>query len=534
MKNSKDIVIGVVYRPPSGDVETFCEKITTICDAIGVNYLKDIFLLGDFNINYLAENDWHKRLLTQLESLTGLKQMIKHPTRLQNCIDLILTNCNDIANTGVLPLNISDHDLVFATRKKANIKREQIDFTGRSYKNYNKIEFQNYITHQNWEEFWLLDNPNHCWDFLVNLIEIHINTSCPLRRRRVRNSNEPWLSNEILEAIFDKDQAWKTAKVSKDLDDILLAKRLRNQVKDMIRRAKRDFIQEEIENDELSTRKFWEKLNYVLPIGDRGNSIRLIDKDKGEIVDDDGLPDYINRFFTEIGPKLADRFDDDWTDNIPNFHEEEMGNLEVDLQTMEKVVRDININKSSSIPNLSSRILKDAFMVMLPQLVFMYNLSFSTGKFPDAWKIANVVPLKKGGDPTDVNNLRPVSLLPLPGKMAERIAHTLINGHVENLNLLNQNQGGFRKKRSTISTTAKFTDDILLGINEKQYTVASFIDLKKAFDTINHQILLKKLPHFGININTRSWIKNYLENRKQKCTVNGKTSCELDITCGVP
>ena len=101
--------------------------------------------------------------------------------------------------------------------------------------------------------------------------------------------------------------------------------------------------------------------------------------------------------------------------------------------------------------------------------------------------------------------------------MADRIAHTLINGHVENLNLLNQNQGGFRKKRSTISTTAKFTDDILLGINEKQHTGASFIDLKKAFDTINHQILIKKLPHFGININTRSWIKNYLENRKQKC-----------------
>ena len=200
-----------------------------------------------------------------------------------------------------------------------------------------------------------------------------------------------------MEAIFDKDQAWKTAKVSKDLEDILLAKRLRNQVKDMIRRAKRDFIQEEIENDELSTRKFWEKHNYVLPEGDRGNSIRLIDKDKGEIVDDDGLPDYINRFFTEIGPKLADRFDDDWTDNIPNFHEEEMGNLEVDLQTMEKVVRDININKSSSTPYLSSRILKDAFMVMLPQLVFMYNLSFSTGKFPDAWQIANVVPLKKEG-----------------------------------------------------------------------------------------------------------------------------------------
>ena len=171
---------------------------------------------------------------------------------------------------------------------------------------------------------------------------------------------------------------------------------------------------------------------------------------------------------------------------------------------------------------------------MLPQLVFMYNLSFGTESFPDAWKIANVIPLKKGGDPTDVNNLRPVSLLPLPGKMAERIVHTHISNFLDDKELLNENQGGFRKHRLTISTTAKFIDDILIEMNERQYTVACFIDLKKAFDTINHQILMQKLPHFGINDKTCNWVQNYLENRKQKCTVNGRTSCVRDITCGVP
>ena len=127
----------------------------------------------------------------------------------------------------------------------------------------------------------------------------------------------------------------------------------------------------------------------------------------------------------------------------------------------------------------------------------------------------------------------PVSLLPLPGKLAERIVHTHISSFVEQRGLLNQNQGGFRKNRSTISTTAKFIDDILLGMNEKQYTEATFIDLKKAFDTINHQILIKKLPHFGINNNIVLWIQNYRTNRKQKCTVNGRTSNERSITCGV-
>ena len=108
-----------------------------------------------------------------------------------------------------------------------------------------------------------------------------------------------------------------------------------------------------------------------------------------------------------------------------------------------------------------------------------------------------------------------MSLLPLPGKLAERVIHTHIATFIEVRGLLNKHQGGFRKERSTISTTAKFVDDILLGMNDSQYTVATFID-------------------FGINDNIVTLIKNYLNNRKQKCTVNGRTSSELDITCGVP
>ena len=92
----------------------------------------------------------------------------------------------------------------------------------------------------------------------------------------------------------------------------------------------------------------------------------------------------------------------------------------------------------------------------------------------------------------------------------------------------------FRKGKSTIGTIADLTDDILLGINDKEYTLASFIDFKKAFDTINHKILLQKLPYFGLSNTMINWIGNYLTNRRQRCTVNGTSSGELTITCGVP
>ena len=133
-----------------------------------------------------------------------------------------------------------------------------------------------------------------------------------------------------------------------------------------------------------------------------------------------------------------------------------------------------------------------------------------------------------------MNNLRPISLLPLPGKIAERIMHTHLSNFLENNNLLNKNQGGFRKGKSTISTVAKFTDDILLSMNKHEFSVASFIDLRKAFDTINHEILLSKLPSFGMNYHIVRWIENYLTNRKQKCTVYGRTSREGMIRCGIP
>ena len=112
--------------------------------------------------------------------------------------------------------------------------------------------------------------------------------------------------------------------------------------------------------------------------------------------------------------------------------------------------------------------------------------------------------------------------------------HTHISNFIEGRGLITDKQGGFRKGRSTIATIADLTDDILSGLNEKEYTLAAFIDLKKAFDTINHSILLRKLPYFGISNQIVDWIRNYLTNRRQKCTVNGSTSRELTITCGVP
>ena len=114
----------------------------------------------------------------------------------------------------------------------------------------------------------------------------------------------------------------------------------------------------------------------------------------------------------------------------------------------------LSTHKSSSVKNVSSRVLKDAFQALSDKVTYMFNVALSTGNFPRLWKRAKVVPLPKEGDRRDVNNLRPVSLLPLPGKLLEKVIHTRISQHLGQYNLLSENQGGFRENNSTINIIA--------------------------------------------------------------------------------
>ena len=173
-------------------------------------------------------------------------------------------------------------------------------------------------------------------------------------------------------------------------------------------------------------------------------------------------------------------------------------------------------------------------MVLIPQLLYIFKQSVKTGKFPDKWKIATVVPIFKGGNKEDVSNYRPVSLLPVTGKIFEKILHYQIVNFLDNNDFLSDKQNGFRKGKSTLESIVNFTSDIFDSINERNYTVATFIDLKKAFDIVNHKILMGKLYLAGINGNTLKLITNYLENRYQKTITNGKVSELKKITCGVP
>ena len=152
----------------------------------------------------------------------------------------------------------------------------------------------------------------------------------------------------------------------------------------------------------------------------------------------------------------------------------------------------------------------------------------------DTWKIATVTPLPKGGEMNNVSNYRPISVLPVPGKVLERLMHTAISQHLDTNEILSPFQGGYQKGKSTTDTISDFVDDILKERNIGNFTMAAFIDIKKAFDSVNYFILLKKLEIYGIREKNLDLIKNYLKNRKQCTIANNIKSNDISLSCGVP
>ena len=167
-------------------------------------------------------------------------------------------------------------------------------------------------------------------------------------------------------------------------------------------------------------------------------------------------------------------------------------------------------------------------------LAMVINKSFQEGVFPDQMQLAKVIPIHKGGSKTDVGNYRPISLLNIFSKIYEKLMHNRILKFLEGNNSLYETQYGFRPGRSCEHALLNAQNSILESLNKRQISLLLLIDFSKAFDMVEHSILLKKLEHYGIRGPALSWIKSYLSNRKQYVSVNGSDSATLSMEYGVP
>ena len=206
----------------------------------------------------------------------------------------------------------------------------------------------------------------------------------------------------------------------------------------------------------------------------------------------------------------------------------------ITVKEIEEEIDKLKVNKSSGPFSIPTSILKLIKHLIAKPLQTIFNSSLSNGIVPNSFKIASVIPIFKKGSRLNVNNYRPISLLSTFNKMIEKLVFKRLISFVNKNNILSKKQFGFRSNHSTIQAVLSITDKIQRAIEEGAYSCGIFLDLSKAFDSVNHNILIEKLQHYGVRDLEIKWFLSYLENRKQYVSFGCSNSELLPISCGVP
>ena len=199
-----------------------------------------------------------------------------------------------------------------------------------------------------------------------------------------------------------------------------------------------------------------------------------------------------------------------------------------------KMINKFDKNKSAGHDGIGNLIVKGVAKEILYPLTVIFNRSLSTGKVPDSLTIAKVIPIHKKDDKEIFSNYRPVSVLPCFSKILERLIFNRCIEFIENNNILNAKQVGFRAHHSTYMAIMQLVDKINNAVEKNETTIGVYLDLSKAFDTIDLDILLHKLDYYGFREIVLDWFRDYLSNRTQYVSYNDNKSDLKSILCGVP
>ena len=376
------------------------------------------------------------------------------------------------------------------------------------------------------------------WEFMLDSICDIINDVCPVREFTRTVAREKWVTEELMEVIDLRDSSIKKALRTKRDNDWALAKNLRIETRKSVDKAKSDYFKEVLEKYSGDPRKFWRKLTP------RINSKKATFKLGPQMIDSiasKNLAQKFNKFFCTIGAELDKKVETFHT-NKHTFNTGNTGQIPqfkltpVDESVVAKFVKELDIHKSSEIEEVSTFFIKGCLEILIKEFTKLINKSIETGSVPNTWKIGRLNPIYKGeGNREDSGNYRPISLLPIPGKILEKVVNSQVKKFIEENNLYTKNQYGFRSKLSTADAVEKVVGEITRNQNEGKHTTATFLDLKKAFDVVNHRILLLKLSEqYNFDPQTVKWFEDYLSNRKQYTKINGEISPLQNVTCGVP
>lgn len=543
--------VGVIYRPPNTNIDSFNEQYNSMLHQ-AASTKKTVIITGDFNINLLNFED-HTGTEKFLENSFSnfLHPCITRPTRISPTTSTLIDNIfiNNLTQnylSGIIMSDISDHLPVFYILNEQNNSAKSCKVTKKLTKRVindkNVNRFTELISTTQWNSLQLdttdanIKYTNFSQQFTKLYNDCFPETSTSIT---YKSGFKPWLSSGLLTSIKKKNRLYKTWLHKKTDTALTKYKVYKNKLTSILRASEKLYYQNKFLDTKDDIRNTWKVIKSLIGNKNTYDKITELNINGTLINDESDIANKMNEYFVNIGPDLAKKIpkaDGHYRDYLQTEKRPSKSLFfrPTDCNEIINIVNNLKTNKSPGFDGITAKTLKPVINLIAPPLSEIFNMSMETGVFPQSMKIAKVTPIFKAGDKTLPNNYRPISVLPIFSKILEKIVHERVMAFLNQNKLLNSNQYGFRNNHSTYMAIINLVDKISNEIDKGNSTIGIFLDLSKAFDTIDHNILIDKLNYFGIAGVANTWFKSYLENRSQFVQINHTKSKELRVRCGVP
>ena len=550
-------IVGTLYRHPSMEERIFTEKYLTFLKEVRKKeHAKKFYIAGDFNFD-LLKTSTHGETSDFFDAMMScyLLPTITLPTKINSKNNTVIDNIftsqfHPDMKSGNLLIGISDHlpSFLIVPKNNQNHLPKKHNVYKRVTKNIDKENFVLDYLDIDWSESLETNKEdiNHSSGIFLSKINTLLDKYVPLQKlsqKEYKQRFKPWINDTILNKISTKNKILKRYVNCKDADrkSLLLDqfKNLKNEITNMTRIGKKDFYEKYFTENKNNLKKIWKGIKDIINIKAKNfdQPTCILDGDKAE-TDPKNIANTFNKYFTSIADNILKKrkyegkksFKDYLPEPLPNS----MALYLCDEEEIRLILSSIDLGKSygpNSIPTEILHLLKEE---ITKPLSLLFNLSFSTGQFPDMLKIAKTIPIFKKGSRLLVCNYRPISLLSNINKILEKLMYSRLYNFLTENNVFYELQFGFRAKHSTNHALIDIVEKIRHALDNKEYVCGIFVDLQKAFDTVNHSILLHKLSSYGVRGTAHDWIKSYLSNRSQFVSILGYESKTLPQPHGVP
>lgn len=545
-----------LYRTPSkinSELNLFFDKLESLLSSF-TQSTTNVILCGDINIDVLNSRYKYTQILDSLCKSFNLKILINEPTRVTDnnatCLDNFFTNLNEMCTTAVVfEAALSDHKgqvLSVVNREKCRI------FTNFTYKrviNLQKLNtLENSLQYETWNFLEESKTVDEAYNSFYSTFFSHYNVFCPKRKYKNKKVNS-WITKGIKVSSAKKRVLYNQIKNGRE-DLWNYYKQYKYILKKVITAAKK------LHNDKIIatgqkcnvSRTVWNIVNAETGKGrcNTRTNLELFDKN-GILISDPGqLATNLNQYYVEtnkllqscskVQPAFLDKLQLTDTDSTSMFL------TPVIEEDVIKYIAKLKNKISFGLDEVQVAAVKHNAHLLCKPLCKIINMCFEQGQFPSNLKDAKVIPIYKKGDANNMKNYRPISLLSVFSKIFELILNDRLLSYFHTKQYFVKNQHGFRKNKSTTTAIYQLVQSILESHDNNIYTLAIFCDLTKAFDCIDHEILLEKLQYYGVRGSTLSLFRSYLKNRKQVVEIikfsNGTSTTHrsdfIEIESGVP